>query len=263
MSRFINYLNEQRGRPFQTQEQAIDFVAKNCQDAVKAWFKGYRIYRGVQNSYGKYGYIKPTTERYSANTLNFYTLIINNHPIWKQYPKRQIIASTDQGDAMGYGYLYLVLPVNGAKIGICRNPDMWDSLTYKGRWADNINDQLYEMLEFYFNEILEELMPSKIDTAFNTFKKITSEITQDSKFTWHKNNIIYDNFFGSNYKNLYDFMAQEVFSPIKNKFRLQTIKNFSIFEQSEVWTDTACALISMKFVNDWEMLDFMEKSQRK
>ncbi len=56
MTKFINYLNEKRGRSV-THEQIVNFIRKNCQDAVKSYFRGNVIYRGFYDSYGAYGII--------------------------------------------------------------------------------------------------------------------------------------------------------------------------------------------------------------
>jgi hypothetical protein len=259
-------LNEQRGRSM-TREQAIEFVKKKCSEAVKAWFKRHRIYRGVQNAYGPYASVKPTTERLSANTLNYYTLFINNSSVWKEYPKRQIIATTDEGDAFGYGYLYLVLPVNGAKIGICRSNDMWDSLTYKRHWADDINDEIYRFFRFYFEEGEERPVPKNTETDWNVFKKVTTEITIDKiekqNVIWDRRNVIFSDFIDSEHKNLYEFLAKEVFNPVKNKFKIQNIKNFSVIGQHEVWTDAECFYLGMYELTDFQIIDFLERTQAK
>jgi hypothetical protein len=241
MSKFINYLNEKRGRSV-TYEQALDFIKKNCQDAVNSWRKGYKIFRGVSSPYGEYGIIKPTTERPSANTYNFYTLIINNDPSWKQFPKRQVICTTDPQTADGYGNIYLVLPVDGAKIGICKTNDIWDSLTYKNLWADDINDEIYRIIRDK-----EKLIPKNIQTDFKFFKKTMSEMTRDKlkEKPLDKRNVIYSDFIDSNYKNLYDFLVKEAFTPVRNQFKVQNIKNFSIKGFNEVWTDSECVLIDI------------------
>jgi hypothetical protein len=72
------------------------------------------------------------TERKSENTANYYTLIFDNHPEMKQFPKRSrsFICATESDRAAGYGgqsYIHVV-PGNSAKIGDVGQEDMWDTI---------------------------------------------------------------------------------------------------------------------------------------
>ena len=78
--RFENYiLNEGRSKTI-TEEQVIEMLSAYCSKAVKTYASS-PIYRGVNNR-DDYLYISPNPlkPRKSANTANFYTLIMNNAP---------------------------------------------------------------------------------------------------------------------------------------------------------------------------------------
>jgi hypothetical protein len=67
-------------------------------------------------------------KRVSQNTSNFYTLILDNHPGRKQFPKRSasLICTTSERTARGYdNHPLRVIPGNAAKIGFVNEPDMW------------------------------------------------------------------------------------------------------------------------------------------
>lgn len=134
--KFKSYLNEsqqyehsERSKAI-TENEAVDLIKKHCKKSWKAYAdrKTY-IYRGIRSVGGPYLYTDPTKgpPRVSANTLNFYTLWIDNDPTWKDFPKRSrsLICSNDFQGASGYGRVFLVFPYDNAKIGVCPSHDMW------------------------------------------------------------------------------------------------------------------------------------------
>jgi len=80
------------------------------------------IYRSVKLT-GDYYIITNNRERQSAYATNYYTLLFNNLPSWKRYPKRQHIC-TDKPFKYRGGESYRVIPFNGAKVGIVPSDDM-------------------------------------------------------------------------------------------------------------------------------------------
>ena len=94
------------------------------------------LYRGIRAKTDKvlYGDSSSGQARISANTKNFYTILIDEMlPSWKGYPKRSRswVCSSDRYTAEAYGYdrgsLYEVYPVGDPMIAICPAVDMWDS----------------------------------------------------------------------------------------------------------------------------------------
>jgi len=80
------------------------------------------IYRSLK-LYKDYYIITNNRERQSAYSANYYTLLFNNLPSWKRYPKRQHICTDTKFNYKG-GESYRVIPFNGAKIGIVPADDM-------------------------------------------------------------------------------------------------------------------------------------------
>lgn len=68
-------------------------------------------------------------KRTSANTLNTYNLWIDNHASWRGFPKRSqsLICSNSQDGADLFGDVYLIIPADGTKVGVCPESDMWGS----------------------------------------------------------------------------------------------------------------------------------------
>lgn len=116
----------------------IEIIKKYASDALWMLKENRPIYRGSVQAFDKIAsnvsIADPSkTKRKSSNTKNYYTLIFDNHPEMKDFPKRSrsFIASTDLDKALSYGgqdydNLYVLIPFNGVKMGIVHSEDIWD-----------------------------------------------------------------------------------------------------------------------------------------
>jgi len=105
-----------------------NIISKYCKDFK---WTDKPIYRGFWGE-GDAVIIDPRDqERFSANTRNYYTWIIDNSPAYKDYPKRSrsLICTDDIGTARTFGddIAWRVIPFDGAKIGVCSSLDLWVS----------------------------------------------------------------------------------------------------------------------------------------
>ena len=143
--RLLEYIETQRGKTISKIKAEELLNTKHS----KAFNSKTPIYRGV-HGYGDYVYIDPSkakSPRVSANTYNYYTLIMDNSNVWKKYPKRShsLICSTDERYAsdFGDGETYSIFPQNNASIGVCPGSDIWGAGFYKdhnfGTIVDHIN----------------------------------------------------------------------------------------------------------------------------
>lgn len=129
--RLLQHLNERRTK-YVGKEDAIKVIRAKCKKHVKAITSGNRphIYRGIQGYHENYGIVDIGSEddRRSKNTTNHMTLLMDNLPSWKSYPKRSqsIICSTNSSNASSYGSLYMVYPTDQCNIGVCPASDIWD-----------------------------------------------------------------------------------------------------------------------------------------
>lgn len=110
--------------------ELVEFAKKNCSDFIKSngnsfMFKGWKKDR-------KSGLYSPSaTERKSANTSNFYTRLLDTNPANKDWPlrSRSFICSTSISTASGYSNggdsLTMIIPVNGTKVGVVGQNDIW------------------------------------------------------------------------------------------------------------------------------------------
>jgi len=131
-----------------------EIVGKIWRDS-KIALESTPIYRGMNIS-ETIAYGNPSEPRESANTHNYYTIMMDELPSWKHLPKRSLswICSTSRYIADDYGRNYRVLPVGNPNIAVASSTDIWFSFS-KGLQAltnnlynlNGFNDLLYNVLE--------------------------------------------------------------------------------------------------------------------
>lgn len=147
-------------------------------DAYENATNGYFIYKGmyIELDPNKAHHLEPIKNRPSQNTLNFYTLWVNNSPAWSEYPKRNVICSTSERNASDYGLrTYAILPRNGSKIGVCSDFDMWESFDLGGGMA-NADDA-----NRFFKYIFEDYY-KKIPSTYKELVNMLQNIEVDEKY---------------------------------------------------------------------------------
>jgi len=250
--RYKQFLNEGRSKAI-TQDVAFETIKDKCKNAYKAYTNNQIIYRGYSNYMGQYAIIDPKSgkPRKSANTSNHYTILIDNSPNWKGYPKRSqsLICSNSYGYSKGYGKVYEVFPYDqGTKIGICPERDFWFSFE-EGIGETNSLD--------YFNFALARLLRRRdieIDISkFTAHTQYTNALdfadTQLRKKDLEVMKDEIDPILKSwNYKK--DTLKQhinDILDPNKNGFKVvndaRKIPKVSKGDGQEMWTDTKCVLI--------------------
>ena len=139
-------------------KKAIEMLNKHCKDAIWMLQKNKPFYRGekgMAKGLAAAGFltVDPSkTERASQNTFNYYTVLLDNNPLMKGFPKRSrsFIGSTDRWNASSYsssssGGRFAMIPFDGTKIGAVNDDDMWDTRiklfgssstieSFNGRW---------------------------------------------------------------------------------------------------------------------------------
>ena len=261
--RLQNFLLTEEGR---TQGLSEDEAMKKLQTthrvAAKASEKGSnRIYRGLNRDEGAFAFVQPSqSTRMSKNTLNAYTLLIDNLPAWKAYPKRSksVIASSDYGRATDYAYnggIYCVFPENGAKIGVCPMGDIWDS--FQGSMNVISMDGFAQSLR---NLIM--LAHNTKDTYVEEFKewnsflenldyvdKVRFDINDDYMLPGTIQDLGLENYFKKGSKiRLIDHLAK-LLDPTKNRFELKKAGD-DLPKFKEVWTDGDCVFIKYRHFMD-------------
>lgn len=212
-----------------TEEQVVQFLLTDFSEALNS----QPIYRGMETN--DYYIISPdkNNPRKSANTYNYYTLIINNSVPWKNFPNREIICSTSARTATSYGLVYRIFPRNGAKIGICPDNDIW------GSDFESNNNALYDL--FKACDITELTQFEKLEENYQVFLTACEWVDKDKEelenLDIHSYGVaqVFGDYFNKKIK-LIDYLANEVFSP--KKFKVLPISSFTAaVTNKEVWTD--------------------------
>ena len=207
-------------------QDAIEWVKPNSVNFYNELIDSYEkkrqnkllIYKGM-TSCGPYILSDPSKiQRESANTYNYYTVLFDNLPSWSEYPKRSksLICTSELNIAFGYsdtkenGALYIVIPKDNTKIGICPTYDIWDAF-----------DGKLDLIALN-NKLHQGGVPVDYDS-------IISYLQNSAQF------------------KKYDI--NKVFDPNKNGFKLVTYgKVESLFlGNQEMWMSGECLLVNYDF----------------
>lgn len=243
--------NEPRSKTI-TLEEAVDFAAKHCRDALK----GTLIKRNVHGAWKevlRFTDPKSGQPRVSRNTANYYTLIIDNSKRWKKFPKRSRSVICGIGRRVGAFYVF---PEDGAKIGVCPSYDFWASF---------LKQNIYDMDTF--NTTLEELACASINNCSrfdndlslvkSVFKQIDEvKISDPKEFKRKTKNVWIDShrnwikpYVDNPDMKLYDFI-EKTLDPKKNGFKLVKV-GAKLTGDIEVWTDGRCILVKEGYLDDF------------
>lgn len=219
------------------------------------------IYRGKKSKI-KYGFVKPAeSERISAYTLNYYTLIIDNSRHWNNYPERSksLVCTTSETKAFDYGSVYRVIPFPGAEIGVTPGGDIWDSFSHLENQVDIKDLQ-------HFNHAIRKLGEACVgrevsDENWSNLKKDLSRIAKCDSFSQLYQTGEYPpeidqfiipfklnikrlaEYFFPNYTSLVE-MFEDLLHPDKNGFKKQKFNsNVTFLKDVEVWTDSHALMI--------------------
>lgn len=244
MTRLSRYINEWENIET-TNEVFVKFINENCKKSIDAYNnETAQIYRGISTLREPTMLTDPAAgeKRKSRNAEgNFYTVIFDSLPSWKKMPKRSrsIICSTSLSDAMerSVRHPYIVLPVDGAKIAVASNIDIWISFPHagidewKGADLNNLNIWLQKN-GFKDNSTLNTKLKGITKTKVYRDDLGKREPKKFRKFliNWYDSGMTF-----------YDYL-NDVMDPAKNGITLVTAGS-SIPKDREVWTSSRCAMI--------------------
>ena len=257
---FKNFVNEvsddyKKSRSFNiSTEEAIELLRTEYSEAYENYKNGIKIYRGTNSDYSVFVTDPSIGTRVSANTENYYTLVIDNSPRWKQFPKRSksVVCTTDKNYAGNYGEKYIVFPINGSKIGVCSKEDFWESFPILRRRFSSlpIGTNLHSL-----NRVLSSLMnladsSGKTDIkTFETLKKkfaLIEDYLNNKKYL--ENDDINLDFMemtidALSYKGSIIDSVEGLLDPDLNNFKVVSVREFDVKGQHELWTDGKCLMI--------------------
>lgn len=116
---FKSFLNESYKTSI-TRDNVLDILKTNGENNI--------LYRGMKDG-GDYFIIDGSSgSRKSANTENYYTLIIDEILKNTDFPLRtkSIICTKSKGKASKYGTTFVIIPLKGTKVASVNKKDIWD-----------------------------------------------------------------------------------------------------------------------------------------
>ncbi|ASV44338.1 hypothetical protein PBI_SCTP2_323 [Salicola phage SCTP-2] len=216
-------------------------------------FKGFDSLSNIDPESDNIYYGTPVKNRESRNTYNYYTLWINNHSDWSEFPHRNVICSNNRKTAMDYGeegmgVTCVLLPKNDTKIGVVPKPDIWEVFQNFNLEEDDIVILIKDILE---------LKGYTAKPNFQEFEKSIKNINYDEEI---KNHIERDQWIDDAFihllkekETLYNFI-QYWFSPTENGFDLKSVKD-TPFSQSgnnnELWFDNDFIAIPLDYIKKY------------
>jgi len=248
-----------------TVEKAIATLNDKCKDSLWMLHDNTPLWRGdvnIPSTVAPFFMSVDTsaTVRRSENTSNYYTVILDNIPSMKGFPKRSrsFIGSTSQDRASIYGYMnnkfFVMIPYDDVKIGIVNQDDMWDSLVRLFGEEEHVQD---------FNRCWQSLFSRaniKIakSVTWEDFKKLSSQMEKNRE---KMINLISQSFEVAEFRvekelgkmTLLEYLNRQ-YSPIFTGFKSVTTKDKSIIQkavkqQSEVWVGGKIMMISTTMWN--------------
>ena len=249
-------LTERRGKDV-NETEAFKLLETKCKKSWDYFLKTQKsILRGV-NFRGEYYLIDPKkSERVSANTLNYYTILLDGHPKWKSYPKRSqsIICTNVKSKTSNYGdSTYRVFPYDGSNIGVCPTPDIWDSFQKGMPLVRNLNTFNLDLEDLYDEIMFGDL--SSLD-SYKTWMKELRVISDEMKLKYAAvtSEGMPEDFYGNglvkswNNKGHLDEWIAQALDPTKNGFsHTNDIKKaLSNNKAKEMWTDGKSLMVDFQ-----------------
>ena len=227
----------------------VERLKQHCSQSIKSFKKGnVKLYRGMKYGSSECYYINPVGDRprRSANTDNYYTLLMDNSPKWKGYPKRSqsIICTNDPGYAMTYGQVYHVFPYDNTTLGVAPFKDFW------GSFFDSIKHDL----DFFNYELSKRVFGDDIFISDTNYKGIIKSFKDFDLFVnSNKDKLIEVQKYVpwmKDYKGDLLKLITSIFDPKKNGFKVQNISKPIDKASHEIWTDSNSIMIKYSRTND-------------
>ena len=242
-------------------ETAIKKLSERCGEALKQAVKGTCLYF-AEEMLIEFGLMRPETMIYDDDEMyRLLHILMENTAGWSKFPKREksIITSTSSVPLNKQHNVYIILPVNGTKLGVCADDDFYTSFNkieteFDVQDAYEFEQNLKQLLNcvnmFVHDKEIEEWTNSDVikvckmfDNIMNSIKgsynfKIFFETTTSSSLvSWTKKTPLYD--------RICQYMDPEL-----NGFELKKITDLTKRKNREVWFANECYIISKNLFDE-------------
>lgn len=237
--------------------EADDRINRDCSEILERYKSGeVKLYRG-DYSFGdaEFGIIDPRNSiRPSRNTNNLTTALIAQSEAWRKegIPMRHksVIMSCGRDYASGYGTLYEVYPMDGAKMAWGDAQDHWDCYSNGITEIFGTNSLLnVDGVNYLLSQCVKGLLNKHISSDASEVLQLLSEmddVVESEGVNAAAESIDYHRGAKENFKKIVEFggflkMAQTYIDPRLNGIEAHRI-NGTIYppEGHETWTDYPC-----------------------
>lgn len=178
--RFKTFLEQEMlDRPFTIKmpmQAAFEWIKEHCPIYAAGLQDDSAIYRGMtaKDPHDAQWGDSSMFRRTSANTHNYYTLMIDSAEKWEHYPPRSksFICSTSEESASSYGKLFIAFPEDKNELGMCPRNDIWNSFRPK------LEDLEIRSLK-HFNRFIDEVANSPSEHDAMELRSDLQKITRD------------------------------------------------------------------------------------
>lgn len=245
--------------------EAVDFTIQNCNEFIEYPFK---MTRGItlrtdmpeHLEFGKSIFYSKPVKRWSRDNANWYNLIMDNHPYWKGFPKRQksfmcSLRYKHVGDEE-----YLVVPIDGSKWGVASETDIFQSFKMGTKsifgYSIDIDNFFNRLSKLYKEATNKELNDSNYKTFKNQLENLTFEKCNKETYFYESIKNFIEKCKDDNPFNI----IVDIMKPEKNDIKImdwkQIYDNMQNLGDFECWTDSPCLFIHIskvkKFINELE-----------
>ncbi len=151
-------------------KKLIPYIQKNCSDILKIYRKADDILlRGVDYSSNAFKSSSPTNRTPLDTDTNFQRLIDNKlkEAGFSALRSNSIFCTGSQGQAINYGYTYLIFPINGFTYTWCPTDDLTNEY--------DLNSSIWNLAYIYYqNKNLETHISKNVGLQFFYDLKILS-----------------------------------------------------------------------------------------
>lgn len=259
LKHFESYLRQGKGQlPLQeiNKEEFKDLLQTHCKQFLKVVkdidFKGYDkfsgprnlLYRKFKSNHGDFVLTNPKESEHRriapwSDYGNWHNLMVSNLYSWRNYPRRnKSMISSGWDRAFGHGGtdMYLVIPFDTTKIGVCNVLDFWESFNvyksdrkYIPDWTEQLIHELSNQVgtQFQNDDSWEDILPY-LDKKYNV-----------QFFNgYDKNKTLIEN-------------LNKFLDPKKNEFRLETFREVSKLQKEscrECWFEDESILVNWNYL---------------
>lgn len=249
--RYKQYLNEITKKELDD-DSFINWIKKNGKKYAKNCVKNDSfLYRGI-NGEGLILLDKPWIRRQSANTWNYYTVIMNEHSSWNKFPKRATICSSSYDRVQWFGKnQYVMFLKDNVKIGICPGMDLWyESFINLSNDEHDCVDDFNALITDVFREVGAQTNIDSLTQLKQSCDKVDEMVKKDDKILYNGLNsrLIYSEP-KIPYVNTMKFFNYLLICFQPKNFIVENSSKINInkYNNKECWFDTECVMINYNY----------------